>query len=78
MATSPSVTLSWLIVENAITSGQPPPPKTRVCVVMGVPVVNLDVLVCLWVIHEPHELQVEDRREREELHTLFRFLQHNQ
>lgn len=74
MATSPSVTLSWLIVENAIT----PPTKTSVCVVRGVPVVNLDVLVSLWVVHEPHELQVEDRREREELHTLFRFLQHNQ
>lgn len=42
-----------------------------------VPVINLDVLVCLWVIHEPHELQVEDWREREELHTLFCFLQHN-
>ena len=39
------------------------------------PVIDLDVLVSLWVIHEPHQLQMEDRRESEELHSFFCFLQ---
>ena len=39
------------------------------------PVIDLDVLVSLWVVHEPHQLQMKDRRESEELHSFLCFLQ---
>lgn len=42
------------------------------------PVINLDVLVGLWVVHEPHQLQMKDRREGEELHSFFCFLRYKQ
>lgn len=40
----------------------------------SVPVVDFDVLVSLRVVHEPHQLQMEDRREGEELYSFFCFL----
>lgn len=46
--------------------------------VFVLPVVNLDILVGLWVIHEPHQLQMKDWREGKKLHSLFRFLQYKQ
>lgn len=40
----------------------------------ALPVIDFDVLVSLRVVHEPHQLQVEDRREGEELDSFFCFL----
>lgn len=45
-------------------------------VVFVLPVVYFDILVGLWVIHEPHQLQVEDRWEGEKLDSFLCFLQH--
>lgn len=44
----------------------------------ALPVINLDVLVSLWVIHESHQLQVEDWREGQELNTFLCFLKRKQ
>lgn len=42
--------------------------------VFVLPVVYLDILVSLRVIHEPHQLQMKDWREGKELHSFFCFL----
>lgn len=47
-----------------------------VSVVFVLPVIYFDILVGLWVIHEPHQLQVEDWWKGEKLDSFLCFLQH--
>lgn len=38
------------------------------------PIINFDVCICDWVIHEPHEMEVQHRRKWEKHNTLLGFL----